>query len=53
MNKWKIFLFLLIACFVSPALTPPDGYPAPEENPLMAGAAKIIITPQKPIPMSG
>lgn len=50
MNKWKISFLLLAACFISLHLAAKHAL---AENPLMAGVAKIIITPQKPIPMSG
>lgn len=53
MNK-RILYFLLAAVFsvAIPSVAHCQEPPRPENN-LMAGAAKIIITPSKPIPMSG
>ena len=51
MNQWKFQLLLLAIFFVSLSFTTPDTV-VPENN-LQAGAAKVIITPQTPIPMSG
>lgn len=52
MNPWKIRFLLLSAFLISRSVAAP-GITPPLENNLQAGTAKIIITPGKPIPMSG
>jgi hypothetical protein len=54
MKKWKILFLVSVAvfaCLITPA-TSIEAFPV-LKNMLMAGTAKINITPRTPIPMSG
>lgn len=53
MKKWTGRCFPVAVFFVFISLSLTGGTPLLTDQPLLAGAAKIIITPSKPIPMSG